>query len=78
MDFEKANELVQGIHDQNGDSTLMTFSHQLKKSIIKSNSFREWNRDIQERTDLTQDFKWGLEEFSESFKVIFILMGKGE
>ena len=77
MDVKTAGKIIKNIHDQNGDSDFYDYFLEVKDSIEKFDSFQKWDAYIQlNRTDLSQDMKWELECFSESFIAIFALLGK--
>lgn len=76
MDFNKAWDLILNIHLQNGDKDFYSFKDELKSSIEKSKTYMDFRSDIASRTDLSQDYKWDIECFSESIIAVMALMGK--
>jgi len=76
MNIEEAGKLVAAIHQQNGDTDFEHWFSEFKNSFARFDSYDKWSNDVQHRTDISQDQKWELECFSESFVVLFALLTK--
>lgn len=77
MDFKTAFKLVFNLHEQHGDHHgWSNLREEAEYATNKYKNTKEWLDDMYRRTDLSQDAKWELECFDESFAVLFALMGK--
>lgn len=74
MSEEIAWKLVMGIHSQNGDRDFDEFKDKLIGSFASFASFDLWCNYHQSRTDLSDDYKWELQCFEESFRVVYSLV----
>lgn len=76
MEFKEAFNMVKGIHSTLGDSNFANWWDEAKSAVEKYNTFTEWVNSLPYRTDLSDDDRWDIEIFEDSFKVLFALMGK--
>lgn len=74
--FDEAFTMLNDIHSQCGDASWRNHREEAKKSTSKYNNYLEWERVLNQRSDISQDYRWELECFDTSFKVLFALMGK--
>jgi hypothetical protein len=76
MKYKLAFELVKNIHEQNGDHTgFRNLKGLLDETIPKFKTFKDWEYGIKSMSSKSDDDVWSMQEFDESVKVIYKLMG---
>lgn len=74
MKFQEAFELILGLHEQCGDSSgWLICREEARNSTQNFASYENWLTRLPLRTDISDDLRWDLECFNESFKLLFAL-----
>jgi hypothetical protein len=76
MEFKEAFALLVDLHDQNGDRSWNNHRDEAQQAVRVYPKYSDWQNNLHSRTDISQDYKWDVECFETSFKVLFALMGK--